>query len=567
MSYDPDELLAEVEAAEAEGDFFNNYAINIPPEPQLPQVSTQKTLTTPTADTIAKATERIRAGSSVGAAKNAAAGAVDSAKNTAQGLIDSLSGGLSSSSILGIPADIVRSAFKNSSLNFIDNNILANTQLGNFSTGLSDQINQFTSAMRTATASFSEGAANLQRQGLTFIASTTRQMIDGIDLPGLEDIGSFANQGIGQLGRLASLGGDALKSVGDGLKAVTSTVGAAFTAGKQALNTVVNSVVAPIGQVGSAILSPAMDIAQTAYTLTDPRFANALVQSNLSFLPGPLRDIAGYKAAQMVSNLTGDFHAKAANILNKTYALDTIFGVASTGNILEGLYNTGNGYGSYGPINNPYNYQVTGSGGTYVHGVSSYQGSASEYSQMANAVRTLCGNANIYEDYYNYSDDRDLFDMLLQAAMQTNAGQLIQALLNCTGSDNNSSYYTGRSTNVIRNNISNVAVSGDTYTYKTLLENKGQEVITDPKKDALALFVNARYDKEAKQDLDDILDNLGYTKEDLITTNEKIGNHSILDSAKVTLIQKAEKAYQSDFLTREEFAAVNAALALYGTPA
>ena len=583
--------------------------------PSLPKVSTQQNFTTPTAANISKeaakvteaastagkmsssATSTLGSGSSVvggisktasgvtsgaSGALNSATGMANGAINTATGVVNTgmqmansaasqatnainsavgaLAGGISASSILGIPADIALSAFQNTAERFKDNKLAENTNVGNFCTGLTESMTQFSTAMKSATNAFTSEVQNLTKKGLTFIASTTGKMVDGIDLPGLSELKNFSNMGLGQLGKLASMGSEALESAGKGLKAVVGTLSDVYQCGKQALDTVTQSV----AQVGQAVIAPAVSLAETAYTLTDPRTYGAIVQENLSFLPAPLQNIAGQKAAQAVASLTGNVHKKAANILNKTYAINSILDIGATESMLDTVSRYGNGYGSYGFFSNPMNFNISGYGNSYIPGVSSYSGGNKEtYGELARAVAALCGDLEVdFDDLFDFNSDQDLFDILLQLAMQTNAGMLLKSILNCV---NGQDYYSGRSTNLIRDHIGKLALTGDTYSYNVLLSNRGSDVVKDPKQDVLALYTNARADEQSQLDLKNIMKEFYMEQEDVINTEKKAANkYPIIDSAKATVIQKAEDVYKKQFLSPDDYASVNAALALYG---
>lgn len=495
--------------------------------------------------------------------KNQAANLQSNANSTTSNTSDQISAivqqfanGMSSSNILNVSPDIAVSAYKNSNLNFVDNNIVNNTNVGNFSTGLNNSISSFTNSIKSVTSSLTSSTNNLKKDGVAFIASTTSKMIDGIDLPGVSDLGSFLNFGTAQIGKLASLGGDALKSVNDGLKAVTGSIGELYNAGKTAITTVTSSV----GQVGNAIVSPVKDVLPTVYAVTDPRFANALVQSNLSFLPAEFQQVFGYKAAQLVANATGNFNQNVTNILNKTIALETLFGTGSMTSLYTNLQNYGNGLGGYGNGTTT----ISSITGGYLYGQSSFTGTSTQYNELINAVNTLCGRNVVANITTDYSTNKDLFDMLLSAFLNTGAGKLLESLLNCGINSSGVDYVTGRSANIIRENLNKVTTSGDVYSYKTIISTVGTEVVTNPTTDMLYLYTNAPNDTQAQADLVEIGSTLGVEDNQILSFKMSNGTE-VLDSSKVTLIQNADEVYSSKFLSNTEYAAVNAALCMYGT--
>lgn len=501
-------------------------------------------------------------------AQSVATGAINTANQTANTVkqtasaIQQFANGISASSILNVSPDIAKQAYAKTSGLFKDVNLTRNTNVGNLTNSITNGIKESTSAIQSVTNSFTGGIQNLATETVSFIASTTDKMVDGVILPVLQDITAFTNFTGAQIGKLAALGNEALKSVTSGFSAIANSVGTLYTAGTNAVNTVINGTIGAANAIVNPILQPLKDLAQTVYTVTDPRFANALVQSNLSFLPPELRNALAYKASQGVASLTGNFNQKLGNILNKTYALESLLGSGSISSLLGNVTGTPNGLGGYGtglPA-------ITSPDGSYLYGQSEFNGSYQQYNALINAIKTLCGDSNIESTFGNYSDDVDIFDILLDVLLNSGAGKLLETLLNCGPDNQGKDYFTGRSANIIRSKIGNVAASGNVYTYKTLVNYGGADVTVNPKMEVLSLYGTATYSEEIKEDLKEIMVALSMKKSDVLSGG-KIGDANIVDAAKATFVQNGDQRLQQELLTDTEYAAINAALAMYGTPA
>lgn len=510
----------------------------------LPAVATTKnTKSTTTPEAVVAQAEQFKSFSSGGQSEQAMDAVVAQFKN-----------GFGARDISGMSPTVATTAFGATEKSFVDKNGAITTDLGNFSKNFPDQIKEFTSSLTSATNALKTTTGELKRDGLAFVAGTTKKLFEGIDLPGTTDFKSFKNLGTGQLYKLAGLGEEAFKSVNEGLKAVTSSLGEVYQAANEGLQAITSTV----SEVGGAVLGPIKDVVGAAYTLSDPRLANLLVQSNLDFLPPNIRSMLGSKAQSAVSGVTGNFHNKAESILNKAYTLNNILDTVSAEGLLYGVYQTGNGVGGYSGYNS-----ISGNGGVYLPGQSSYSGTHSQYGSLAAAVASLCGKDPVEGTYRSYSDEKDLYDILLAAALQTNAGQIVAGLMSC---GNGTQYNDGRSLNIVRRNTSNIVSAGDTYTYRALTEQYGSDFTTSPTDDVLALYANAPNTPEAQADLQQIALALNVNTDSLLL-EKSFTSTTVYDGGKVAAIQCAEQTTQADFLSADDYAAINAATTLYRSDA
>ncbi len=494
----------------------------------------------------------------VNTAMNTAAAIKNTATQVGE-MVGKFVNGQTVASILSVPANIATSIFEKTASFFKDPAKADHTKLGNHSTGITEAVKKFNSDCKGATASLSKNnSGNLKNDGLFFKASTTNKSVDGISLPGLDQLSSFVEMGAGQLGKLATMGQEALSSVTNGLKAVTNTVMDVYEKGKAAVNTVTSTV----GKVVSTVTAPISAVMNAATTLTDPRTYGNIVSQNLNFLPFGIGNMIGNKVTNAVSNLTGNVHSKIQNYAGKVGAINNIANNLSVEGLFESTYkySYGQGYSSKNnsSLNTP---SISGVGGSWLPGQSSFTGSSAQYASVADSIAVLCNDTSIKNNYQTYGENQDVFDMLMQAFLSTNAGKALEALMNC---GNDSSYVSGRSRNIARAYTSELAKSGDTYSYKTLLNNFSSDVVKNEKEDVLNLYLNAKGNASTVQDMNEILAKLGVNKADAVYNTNPIGKHTVIDAAKVTAMQLTDKEFKQD-LIKSDVEAVNAALALYGS--
>lgn len=95
-----------------------------------------------------------------------------------------------------------------------------------------------------------------------------------------------------------------------------------------------------------------------------------------------------------------------------------------------------------------------------------------------------------------------IFDILVNKAMQSNAGRLLQALKDC------GKYGTSNTTRVVRQNLNSVAAAGDAYTVSVASELIGNSNINDTKLLAKNTIAYNTYDENTKKEIDDMLTKL-----------------------------------------------------------
>lgn len=467
---------------------------------------------------------------------------------------DKLQNGQSSTTILSSAPTIAKDAFPASKGSFIDPNIIENTKTANLSVGIPKELKNYNSTINSAMQSFNANSQNLKSDGLTFIASTTDKAIDGIDLPtGMNSFTDLKGLGVGQLGKLASMGGEAMSSAKEALKSVTGGLQDALSVGKNAISAVQSG----LGELQSNIISPIKDLAISASVLTNPAMLGNLAANNFDFLPPQMAGMIGYQAGSAFNSATGGLNQKITDLTKNVYAIDALVGnLAGTSQGLD-RYNPYDPYGSLGYGNNGYP-TLSGMNGEYLPGYSSYNGSSSSFDQMAQAINQLCGNQT-YPQYQDYNAKKSIYDILMMLAMAAGAGGLVSSLMNCTGG---AGYNDARTSLMMYNSSQTVSRNGDPYTYRLMLDSAGPGYMNDPTTGMLGLLANSQYNSQNNSEMGLIMKQLGLTSSDL-TNGASIGKYQTYDASKMTVLQQGDRRYFQQYAQPQEYSAVNVALNLF----
>lgn len=467
-------------------------------------------------------------------------------------LISLMRGGQSSTTLFNSSPDIAKSSFNDTSGNFVDSNLVRNTRTGNFSPDVPQSLARYSSANNSSLSAFMVGSQGSANNPLTWVAGTTSKSINGIDLPtGIKNLtGLNSLMSSGQLAKLASLGSEATSSVKSALKSVTGSLSELWSAGSSAMSAVQSG----IREVKKNLVEPVRDLTTIAALATNPRALGQLAASNVDFLPRPLQAIVSNAVTTQAASILGGTNSKIKDIAKKVYAIDTLMsGSGGTAGNLNSLM----AYNPYG-YNNSYYPTLSGQGGTYVPGYSSYRGSEADYAQMTQAVNQLCGKDTLKPNYTGYSANKSAYDLLMQYAMNTGAGQIVNALMGCAGSQ----YYDSRTSNMMYNSSSNIAYSGDAYMYRQIMQAGGVSNSRNPLGDMLGLYANSSYNAANQEDIDAVMQQHGYVPTDLVSGGQ-VGKYDVLDAGKMTVLQQGDPAFYSQCANDEDYAAINVATLYY----
>lgn len=467
-------------------------------------------------------------------------------------LISLMKGGQTSTMLFNSSPDIAKSSFNDTSGNFVDSNLVRNARTGNFSPDVPQNLSRYNSANNSSLSAFMVGSQGSASNPLTWVAGTTSKSINGIDLPtGIKNLtGLNTLMSSGQLAKLAGLGSEATSSIKNALKSVTGSLSELWSSGSSAMSAVQSG----LREVKKNLVEPIRDLTTVAALATNPRALGQLAASNVDFLPKPLQTIVGNAVASQAKSILGGTNSKVLDLIRKVYAIDTLMsGSGGTAGSLNSLL----AYNPYG-YNSSYYPSLSGQGGSYVPGYSSYRGSEADYAQMTQAINQLCGKDTVKNNYTSYNANKSAYDLLMQYAMNTGAGQLVNALMGCAGSE----YYDSRTSNMMYASSSNIANSGDAYTYRQVLQAGGVGNSRNPLGEMLGLYANTSYNASNQEDIDYIMRTQGYRPTDLVA-GQQVGRYDVLDASKMTVLQQGDPAFYSQCANDEDYAAINVATLYY----
>lgn len=401
------------------------------------------------------------------------------------------SAGLSGSDIIGSAANIGKTLFGNTSKVFNEVNAQGNTLLGNFSQDYANSLQNNFQQLPKALNAFTSGTQNLGSSGLSFIASTTSKAIDGIDLPGADTFTDFSSMGIGQLAKLSNMGSEALNSGSSALKSIVSTIQTGVTAGKTIASNVVSSFTTNLADS----LAPLSSVTTTVASLLNPYTTANMVSNNLDFLPSPIRNTLSLGAANASASLASSVGSSIADV----FGIDKIFGDALTSTLSNVL---GTGSSMYPNRSDQF--------GNYLNGYSGYTGTDAQYQQLVQLVQEVCGKANITSTS-SYGTNKTLYDMLLMACLQSGAGGLAAALLECA-----SQYSDGRSNLLLGNMAARTAYNGDTYSTLVAYQYGGYGYVNDQRSLLTSLIGNSTYTNYNYDNINGVMGYSNYTMTDLL---------------------------------------------------
>ncbi len=460
-----------------------------------------------------------------------------------------LKAGQTATTMLSSPIEIAKIAFGNTNRSFVDSQLVRNTNTGNFSVDGPSNLKSFNTANKSTLDAFTLGSRGMTEEGLTWVAGTTNKSIDGVSLPtGSSNFDLFSNLGTGQLSKLGNLGSEALSSVKSAYTAVATSLGEAMATGKQALSAVSSG----LKEIQTTLVQPATQLIATASIVTNPRALGALAASNVDFLPAPLQQIVAQSVSKAARSALGSTNSNINDIAKKFFAVNTLLS-AGSGDITDLFRYQGAGSGRY--------YNISGDYGGYMNGYSSYRGSYQSYDQLTRAVKELCGDNVNLNSYSPYNTEKSAFDLLMEYALNTGAGAIVAALMNCTSGG---TYYDSRTSSIMYHSSSNVAGYGDAYTYRQILNAAGTGYTKNPIGELISLFTNTSYNAESANDVNYAAAAYNLTPRDL-TYGGSVGTaYDYSDAGTMTVLQQGDEGFYSQCADSDEYAAVNMALALYG---
>ena len=246
-------------------------------------------------------------------------------------------------------------------------------------------------------------------------------------------------------------GSDAIKSMKE--KIVSPTVSTI----KDSVSSFTDGIKETIGSIGDTL-----DIGGTASALKD------LNKTVLDTLPSPVAD--------MISSKEDDFINKTVNDVTQG-KMDQISNILSA---LNGVKSDDVLNSTLGVLSNKYP-NITDSEGRDVTKLTGNQ-SMDVVERLFSAAQGICNIKSLNDTYLNYSDNKTLYDTLLDLAGQYGITQLIDDLSQC-GKNSSAHYFDQQSIDTLRNVCKTATENGDPFTYRSAQNAAGKSNINTDAED------------------------------------------------------------------------------------
>ena len=340
------------------------------------------------------------------------------------------------------------------------------------------------------------------------------------------------------------------------IKSVTNGFSSAVKGGSNAINSMKEKIVSPtVSTIKDSVSSFTDNIKETVGNIGDTLdiggTASALKDLNktvLDTLPSPVAD--------MISSKEDDF-------INKTVDSVTQGKMDQISNILSAL----NGVSSddvlnstLGLLSNKYP-NITDSEGLDVTKLAGNQ-SMDVVQRLFSAAQGICNINSLNDTYLNYSDNKTLYDTLLDLAGQYGVTQLIDDLSQC-GKNSSAHYFDQQSIDTLRNVCKTATENGDPFTYRSAQNAAGKSNINTDAEDLIKLNANMVDDGyDNTKAYNEILKDAGTSVQQLITANT-VGNNTILDSTKVTVMCASNNSVVDNAISTDNRTLIQQSRVLY----
>ena len=326
-------------------------------------------------------------------------------------------------------------------------------------------------------------------------------------------------------------GSDAIKSMKE--KIVSPTVSTI----KDSVSSFTDGIKETVGSIGDTL-----DIGGTASALKD------LNKTVLDTLPSPVAD--------MISSKEDDFINKTVNDVTQG-KMDQISNILSA---LNGVKSDDVLNSTLGVLSNKYP-NITDSEGLDVTKLTGNQ-SMDVVERLFSAAQGICNIKSLNDTYLNYSDNKTLYDALLDLAGQYGITQLIDDLSQC-GKNSSAHYFDQQSIDTLRNVCKTATENGDPFTYRSAQNAAGKSNINTDAEDLIKLNANMVDDGyDNTEAYNEILKDAGTSVQQLITANT-VGDNTILDSTKVTVMCASNNSIVDNAISTDNRTLIQQSRVLY----
>lgn len=340
------------------------------------------------------------------------------------------------------------------------------------------------------------------------------------------------------------------------IKSVTNGFSSAVKGGSDAINSMKEKVVSPtVSTIKDSVSSFTDGIKETVGSVGDTLdiggTASALKDLNktvLDTLPSPVAD--------MISSKEDDFINKTVDNVTQG-KMDQISNILSA---LNGVKSDDVLNSTLGVLSNKYP-NITDSEGLDVTKLAGNQ-SMDVVERLFSAAQGICNIKSLNDTYLNYSDNKTLYDTLLDLAGQYGITQLIDDLSEC-GKNSSAHYFDQQSIDTLRNVCKTATENGDPFTYRSAQNAAGKSNINTDAEDLIKLNANMVDDGyDNTEAYNEILKDSGTSVKQLLTAN-KVGNNTILDSAKVTVMCASNNSIVDNAISTDNRTLIQQSRVLY----
>ena len=340
------------------------------------------------------------------------------------------------------------------------------------------------------------------------------------------------------------------------IKSVTNGFSSAVKGGSNAISSMKEKIVSPtVSTIKDSVSSFTDGIKETVGSIGDTLdiggSASALKDLNktvLDTLPAPVAD--------MISSKEDDFINKTVNDVTQG-KMDQISNILSA---LNGVKSDDVLNSTLGVLSNKYP-NITDSEGLDVTKLTGNQ-SMDVVERMFSAAQGICNIKSLNDTYLNYSDNKTLYDALLDLAGQYGITQLIDDLSQC-GKNSSAHYFDQQSIDTLRNVCKTATENGDPFTYRSAQNAAGKSNINTDAEDLIKLNANMVDDGyDNTKAYNEILKDAGTSVQQLITAN-KVGDNTILDSTKVTVMCASNNSIVDNAISTDNRTLIQQSRVLY----
>ena len=340
------------------------------------------------------------------------------------------------------------------------------------------------------------------------------------------------------------------------IKSVTNGFSSAVKGGSNAISSMKEKIVSPtVSTIKDSVSSFTDGIKETVGSIGDTLdiggTASALKDLNktvLDTLPSPVAD--------MISSKEDDFINKTVNDVTQG-KMDQISNILSA---LNGVKSDDVLNSTLGVLSNKYP-NITDSEGLDVTKLTGNQ-SMDVVERLFSAAQGICNIKSLNDTYLNYSDNKTLYDTLLDLAGQYGITQLIDDLSQC-GKNSSAHYFDQQSIDTLRNVCKTATENGDPFTYRSAQNAAGKSNINTDAEDLIKLNANMVDDGyDNTKAYNEILKDAGTSVQQLITAN-KVGDNTILDSTKVTVMCASNNSIVDNAISTDNRTLIQQSRVLY----